>query len=554
MKKHPNIFFFIVDAVRYDVFPFWGYQRPTTPFLSEMWEKSCFFSKAFSTATWTLPAHISYLCGLSTFQHAVDYNLKRITPYPNGFLFLPALLKQANYTSILTSEQVFLTPTLYTDAEMKNRILLGFLPPDCCGFSVIDSVFDYTAKNALHIRLPDVTSYEPLTGVSSQKRRSDLKSQNWIRFDQLVQQVDSNKESWPDIEPLYRNSPYFSHRYEKLLDIFGDLDASIAKDPFFFMTNLHTGQMSFEPQLRKKWFQQYFKLNLDIDVGLEDLDFFDINDAEWLDDDISIATWEILHAFDLAFMDCTIREFCKFFAEKGLLSEEDYFITVADHGLGKLETKLSPRNCHHGAFPFDWLVHVPLIICGPDFDKHAGTISSVTSTLNIYPTIAEMANVDIPSAYRQVLHGRPLQERLETGSFENNVAIETMIYIDENGQCLKPDGRSFKENWDKHEKGYCLVTDNQRLICIPSRKITQLFDIEQDHLYENPTEDAVELSPMVTKLEATLRNRMASADSVGGSQVTQATERGTAQVVVEDKLDEDVDEKVVASLKALGYY
>ena len=262
MKKQPNVFLVIIDAIRYDVFGINGYRRATTTFLQQIAREGVFFPNAYTAATWTLPSHISFLTGLSTFQHTIDYNLNRTCPYPHPFLFLPQLLKSANYQSAMISEQIFLTPTLYTDTEMKKCVFPGFLPPDCCGFDLIDSIFDYTGKKSLRVQLPRVKDYEPLASVASTKKRTAEAKEHWERFDQLVQQVEGDQEIWPGLENLYRRSPYFSQRYQCLEEWLETPADRQEQKPLFVMTNLHTGQLSFEPEIRKTWFQQYFKENI----------------------------------------------------------------------------------------------------------------------------------------------------------------------------------------------------------------------------------------------------------------------------------------------------
>ncbi len=551
MKKRPNIFLCIIDAVRYDVFGINGYRRATSPFLQEIAQQGVFFPNAYTAATWTLPAHISFLTGLSTFQHTIDYNLNRSCPYPHPFLFLPQLLKSAHYRSALISEQIFLTPSLYTDAERKQCVFPGFLPPDCCGFDGIDSVFDYTGKKSLRVQLPRVKDYEPLAGVASTRKRTNEAKEHWERFDRLVRQVEPDREIWPRLENLYRRSPYFSHRYQWLEEWLETPDTQQDQKPLLVMTNLHTGQLSFEPEIRKTWFQQYFKENLNIELTRDELDFFDLNDAEWLDDSISIATWEILHAFDLMFMDCTMRLLYELYQQKNLLTDEDMFIFVTDHGLGKAETKLSFRNCHHGAFPFEWLLRMPLIVRGPGWGEKGQVVNQIVSALDIYPTIAAAAGVEIPPAYQQQLYGRPLQQRLAKQDFETTGLIEAMIYVNEEGVCLLPKGAAMQQNWPRHQRGYCFIDGNYRLVCIPAARIVQLFDFENDPRYENPIQDPALVAPIIAKMQMQLEHRQGLAGAVATSPPP-ATQ--PAAVADRQKPVEEVDEKVVASLKALGYY
>ncbi|MBN1846010.1 MAG: sulfatase-like hydrolase/transferase [Sedimentisphaerales bacterium] len=550
MKRRPNLFLFVIDAIRYDVFGLYGYPRATTPFLAEMAAEGRFFANAYTAATWTLPSHISFMTGLSTFQHTIDYNLNRTCPYPHPFVFLPHLLRPAGYRSALISEQIFLTPRLYADAARTQCVFPGFLPPDACGFNFIDSIFDYAGKKSLRVELPRVKDYEPLAQVASTKKRTHEAREHWERFDQRIRQVDRRREVWPDLASLYRQSPYFARRYQCLTEFLPAANDRAEQDPLFVMTNLHTGQLSFEPEIRKTWFQRYFRENLHIEVAREELDFFDLNDAEWLDDTVSVDAWEILHAFDLMFMDCTLRRLCEYYRQENLLTDEDVVIFATDHGLGKAETKLSFRNCHHGAFPFEWLLRMPLIVCGPGFGEKGAKVEEIVSALDIFPTLAAAAQVEIPPAYRRRLYGRPLQERLAQDDFEPIGLIEAMIYVNEQGVCLLPRGTTMQQNWPRHQRGYCLIDGRFRLICIPLARIAQLYDFVEDPLYQRPIRDAARVAPIIAGMQRQIERRQAPLAAVTSPP---PAERPAA--VTDGKMPvEEADKTVVASLKALGYY
>lgn len=67
----PDIVLILVDTLRKDHLPFYGYSKPTAPFLSELAERSAVFENAYSTSAWTAPATASLFTGLYSFQHGV---------------------------------------------------------------------------------------------------------------------------------------------------------------------------------------------------------------------------------------------------------------------------------------------------------------------------------------------------------------------------------------------------------------------------------------------------------------------------------------------------
>ncbi len=59
----PNVLLIVLDTVRADHLSFHGYARPTTPRLGELAASGVCFERAFSSSSWTLPAHASVFTG-----------------------------------------------------------------------------------------------------------------------------------------------------------------------------------------------------------------------------------------------------------------------------------------------------------------------------------------------------------------------------------------------------------------------------------------------------------------------------------------------------------
>jgi hypothetical protein len=72
IKKNPSVVLIIMlDTLRYDHTSIFGYHRQTTPFLEKLCSHGINFRNAYSTSSWTLPAHVSLFTGLDLSQHGV---------------------------------------------------------------------------------------------------------------------------------------------------------------------------------------------------------------------------------------------------------------------------------------------------------------------------------------------------------------------------------------------------------------------------------------------------------------------------------------------------
>jgi membrane-anchored protein YejM (alkaline phosphatase superfamily) len=70
-QKAPDVVLIIVDTLRADALGFAGSERETSPNLDALTTEFTWFSRAYSTSTWTLPATASILTGLHPFEHRV---------------------------------------------------------------------------------------------------------------------------------------------------------------------------------------------------------------------------------------------------------------------------------------------------------------------------------------------------------------------------------------------------------------------------------------------------------------------------------------------------
>jgi hypothetical protein len=74
LQSHPRprtVLILMLDTLRADHVSAYGYRRSTTPALDKLAKNSLLFSRAFSTSSWTLPAHVSLFSGRDILGHGV---------------------------------------------------------------------------------------------------------------------------------------------------------------------------------------------------------------------------------------------------------------------------------------------------------------------------------------------------------------------------------------------------------------------------------------------------------------------------------------------------
>ena len=69
--QRPNIALVLIDTLRADHLPFYGYQHPTARFMTDLAKRSVVFSNAFSSSSWTAPSTASLLTAAYCQEHGV---------------------------------------------------------------------------------------------------------------------------------------------------------------------------------------------------------------------------------------------------------------------------------------------------------------------------------------------------------------------------------------------------------------------------------------------------------------------------------------------------
>ncbi len=114
----PNVVLIVIDCLRADHLPLYGYGKETAPFLTEIGRNGIVFDNAFSASSWTAPATASLLTSLYPFQHGVimgmvaskkmmDKNPEvRINRIPDKVRTLAEALKEHGYRTYSVSGNV----------------------------------------------------------------------------------------------------------------------------------------------------------------------------------------------------------------------------------------------------------------------------------------------------------------------------------------------------------------------------------------------------------------------------------------------------------------
>ncbi len=99
----PNVVIVIVDALRADHLPVYGYARDTAPFLTKLAQNAVVFENCFTNAHWTRPAFPSLLLSQNVFLHGQELGslaTEMLDRIPEGAITLQEEFTQAGYRSV----------------------------------------------------------------------------------------------------------------------------------------------------------------------------------------------------------------------------------------------------------------------------------------------------------------------------------------------------------------------------------------------------------------------------------------------------------------------
>jgi arylsulfatase A-like enzyme len=110
--RRPNVVVVLIDTLRADHLPTYGYPRATAPFVDSLAHDGVVFESAWSTSSWTAPATASLFTSLYPQEHGVVHGLDRegadgrrlVNRIPEDVQTLAEMFKAAGYRTLGVSD------------------------------------------------------------------------------------------------------------------------------------------------------------------------------------------------------------------------------------------------------------------------------------------------------------------------------------------------------------------------------------------------------------------------------------------------------------------
>jgi arylsulfatase A-like enzyme len=343
----PNVLLVVLDTVAASHLGSYGYDRNTSPRLDELASEGALFEQNYSAAPWTLPSHASIFTGLHPNTHRTGWERPRLsdgvanvgTLAYNDYQTLAEELSLMGYDTCGVSEKAWLSA--------ESGLSQGF-----------ESYWDYS-NPLLH---------ESFLGKRVFDRyRHKLGMALPEPFDKGGSKVVNTALAW--------------------------LDGDRARDesrPFFLFMNLNEAHDPYEPP------EEFWSMFLPEDLALEDTQPPVLRSDVLLHREVlqgiseisaeQMELYQALYDAEIFYQDTLLGRLFDGLQELGV-KDDTLIIITSDHGeeFGEIEGRVG-----HQLSLSDRLLHVPLIVRFPALVPAGRRVPSLSSTIDIFPTILQM--------------------------------------------------------------------------------------------------------------------------------------------------------------------
>lgn len=381
----PNVLFIVMDTARaQNALP--STSPKTVPRLAELANDGVEYTSAISTAPWTLPSHASMFTGQYTSDHGTNAGNKQFDPDHDP---LPKLLQDAGYNTVAFSNNSWVSPEFGFDSGFDEFYAGWTLFDD--GGNLTRVMREYNDPRA---QLRELFASTGFRGVPMA-----IANAAYTKFLRKLYDYGAFVTNW---------------KIQRWLDERPD------GDPFFMFVNYLEPHVEYDPP-------RGYCTHLPDDVSVaeakqieQDVWGYISGNVELSDRDFEIL--EGLYDSEIGYLDHRIGKLLDDLSSRGVL-KDTLVVIVGDHGENIGEHGLMDHQYSLN----DTVVHVPLIVRGPEEFRGGRQISEVVETRALFPTFLEAADVDVP--VDKTVASRSLSVSLDGGGPDGDDSMALSEYL-----------------------------------------------------------------------------------------------------------------------------
>ena len=341
--NRPNVLVIVMDAVRADHLPLYGYERDTTPNIRNLAKEGTLFTRSFCPSASTLATNASIFTGMYASIHGAHYskNAPNAKPLSDKFTILAKVLSDKGYLTMgIVSNFIYLSRNFhmdqgfeYFDSRMKAHFFKKTQPFYLRSLvrQILALIFPTHDYHVVYRKAEEINSvvFHLLDKLKKVKKP----------FFMFINYMDAHR---PHIPP----SPFDTLYPGKSEDIKTDQNNLMSRKIMSFKRSITVKE-------RNHLISQY-------DGGINYIDF------------------------NIGNLIARLKKLC--------LYENTLIIITSDHG-----EAFGDRNLmEHGVSVYEDQVYIPLIIKYPN-NKDQRIVNNLVSSVDIMPTILDVTGCEIPA-------------------------------------------------------------------------------------------------------------------------------------------------------------
>ncbi|MBI4847177.1 MAG: sulfatase-like hydrolase/transferase [Nitrospirae bacterium] len=358
VKDRPNIVLLTMDALTALDMDIYGFERPTTPFISEWAKNAAVFQRYYAASNWTSPTVMSMMTGQRVWTHKAWFQTKYnpITHYDES---LPRVLRDNGYDTYAFVQNFFAHPSALGLGEAFS------VKPSHLIFQIISDW--WYAKLIAYFEVRPVV-------------------QRWVFMDNPIFKIIGDDR--PNItETLVPPDKVYDNFLAHIRKADSARGVSEPVKPFFAWIHVYPPHDPFFPPERYRGIfgdaEKYITLN----SQYTGFNFYAAYDME-MQPEVDI----LRKRYDefILYSDERFKEFLSRLADVADMSNT-IIILSADHGESFSHGWLN----HWGSPLFEPIVHLPLIIKMPG-DGKGRKIDMLAEQSDLAPTILDIVGIPVP--------------------------------------------------------------------------------------------------------------------------------------------------------------
>ncbi|MBN1559454.1 sulfatase [candidate division KSB1 bacterium] len=346
--KKPNVLLISVDSLRADHLSLYGYEKETTPHLTELSFDGTVFEKAFSAANWTGASIASILTGLYPTVHGFT---NRRYYLDDGQDSLASILRQHGYCTICFSNNMYLSE--------KSGLHAGFDDFRYRGVSAADAASNLASQKSLLRHLKDIPGHRAKAFLKNVA--DSLDQGKALTRDKGACETELAFRKW--LNDYSQEKPFFTYiHYQE--------PHSIYFPPYPYRRRFFSGS----------WLEESAYLQFDhLHYYAGKMHFSETQ------------VWHYMELYDgeITYLDWRLGRLMKILKEKEYF-ENTIIIITADHG----EMFGEHGFFWHAFCLYEPLIRVPLLLHYPTWFERDHRSMDIVQTTDIVPTLLEGLGIE----------------------------------------------------------------------------------------------------------------------------------------------------------------